>query len=54
MRDFEYQMPEKLMKSLLKILRKDKRIKGDNQKILCDYVNNIFGLGGECKRVVGY
>lgn len=49
--NFEYKMPVKMIKNILKA-RKDE--KGSNQKYLCTYVNENFGIKGNCIKVIGY
>ena len=47
---FEYKMSKTMKAAILKA-RKAKDKKVDNQKYLCDYVTNLFGVKGVCVRV---
>ena len=48
----EYKMPVAQIKAILST-RKNKEKKGSNQKYLCDYVKNNYGVLGTVTRVVG-
>lgn len=48
----EYKMPVAQIKAILK-MRKDKERKGSNQKYLCDYVKNNYGILGTVVKVIG-
>lgn len=48
----EYKMPMAQIKAILKT-RKNKEKNGSNQKYLCDYVKNNYGILGTVTRVIG-
>lgn len=50
---FEYKMTKDMIQNLLKEKRK-KNIKGTDQEYLCNYINEQFGVKGECVKVISF